>query len=138
MGFVIQMQRRAIEALKPYAEAPWPSEALTKEDISFFLGKDGQGALIPPLVCLGFSEGIGTCSDIHGMYVAVLGHRPFDWDAAKNPNTRELARCAYAVLLWPGDAIETKVLEHRDHGVRRIELDHNLEGARSTVELLKF
>ena len=138
MGFVIQMQRRAIEALKPFAEAPWPTEALTKEKISFFLGKDGPSAIIPPLVCLGFSEGIGTCSDIHGMYVAVMGHREWDWDDTKNPSAQQLARCAYAVLLWPGYAIEAKVLEHHDHDVRRIKLDHDLQAPRSTVELLKF
>lgn len=89
MACVKQWQRRAIERLKPHARPlnfP-PTEAS--------LLMDGQ-----PLYVLGVSDGTGTCSDIHGMDVLVLGLTP----PSVPPRQADLSKCSYAVLLrWATD-----------------------------------
>ena len=127
---IIQAQRRAIEALKPLVGQPWPQEAFANK-CSFYIG-------LPSLVLLGFSRGIGTCSDIKGIDVAVFGYRSFNReDQEIEIDRNRLANCAYSVLLWPRRPVEIKVLSI-ESGIRRIALDHDLEAPQATVELLRF
>lgn len=85
MASIHQFQRRAIESLRPGDDLPADFSA-----VDFALG-DGR-----PLYYLGASEGIGTCADIHGMWVLVLG------TVCPKPNVpvgNRLSVCRYAVLL---------------------------------------
>ena len=136
MALILQRQRRAIEALKPFVEKSWPSESFTEGHVSFYIGEGPTQT--PSLVFLGFSEGIGTCSDIHGMDVAVLGYRALGNEKEKDLDIKRLAGCAYVVLFWPVHAIEVKVLAEKSERVRLIDLDHDLQAPKATVELLRF
>ncbi|KKT81993.1 MAG: hypothetical protein A3B99_02050 [Candidatus Yanofskybacteria bacterium RIFCSPHIGHO2_02_FULL_44_12b] len=134
---IIQAQRRAIEALKPLVGQPWPQEAFANK-CSFYIGQGPTVRPLPSLVLLGFSRGIGTCSDIKGIDVAVFGYRSFNReDQEIEIDRNRLANCAYSVLLWPRRPVEIKVLSI-ESGIRRIALDHDLEAPQATVELLRF
>lgn len=76
MSFIIQMQRRAIESLRPEKK---PANFLLLDDCRRVVLMDGT-SLFP----LGISEGIGTCSDIKDINVLVVAKtKPdgfhFDW-----------------------------------------------------------
>lgn len=101
MGFIIQTQRRAIERLKPQADRlqEWPF-AIFKKDIRFSF-TDGQYQKI--FLC-GISEGYGTCSDIHGMNVAVFSdEKPsrIIWGGPKL-----LWSCSYGVFLYEAEEVD--------------------------------
>lgn len=85
MGLIIQMQRRAIERLRDNAPSPlsdMEAKILTLAD----------GTRIYPW---GTSTGEGSCSDIKGMNVLVVGSSPFGSDVwLRGP----LQKHAYVVL----------------------------------------
>lgn len=153
MSFIIQMQRRAIEALKGFFSCPWPAEAFQDQDVSFLLGNDSRGECNQNwLTYLGMSEGVGSCSDIHGMDVVVLGYGPENWSELeqggenwrwhREPNWKRLSGCAYAVLLWPNGHRAIPILEtlHAGqvaHEVQRINIGACQSNV-GTVELLQF
>ena len=96
MACIIQMQRRAIERLRP-RRPTWPRHCLEKagRNLTSLSLKLESGL---ELFLYGISQGVGTCSDIHGMNVAVLGVNPPS--VKLNPETRdELLRSEYFVLL---------------------------------------
>ncbi|OGY63106.1 MAG: hypothetical protein A2745_01665 [Candidatus Harrisonbacteria bacterium RIFCSPHIGHO2_01_FULL_44_13] len=107
MAFLIQFQRRAIESLKSHLFRP--RHAI--EDIhhlrSVISGNftcDGVS-----LDILGVSKGVGTCSDIHGMDVLVLGwSKSHRCRAANEISLEKIKRCAYAVLLRQATEEEAK------------------------------
>lgn len=88
MAFLTQFQRRAIESLKPHASSSL-SDILSS---SFWL--NGKQSLI----ILGISEGIGSCSDIHGMNVLVLSAN-FLNEPLRIPTAQQIRSCAYAVII---------------------------------------
>ena len=90
MGLVLQTQRRAIEELKKEVKTSWP-ESFFEKNVNCFLDQDRKR-----IFCLGVSEGIGTCSDIHGMNVAVFIENFTD---EKKLDKQKVKKCAYAVLL---------------------------------------
>jgi len=153
MGFVIQMQRRAVEALKEFVTSPWPSaETFQKQDVIFYMGKNEVHGWNETLSYLGLSEGFGTCSDIHGMDVAVFGRMPCntwqleqegkDWRWVEKPHWERLSACSYAVLLWPDGHLPVRILEtlhagRLGHEIHRIALTSD-NRAYGTVELLQF
>lgn len=102
MASIRQYQRRAIEGCRPTADrldAHLPPDLPLADSYP-----DETGARLFPW---GVSQGYGTCSDVPGMNVLVLGRAP-----AQRP-PKDLPPCAYAVL------------------------DEPSEGARRTVELLR-
>ena len=151
----MQKQRRAIEALKEFVTSPWLPEAFEKRDVTFKMGKnERRRGWHETLVYLGLSQGFGTCSDIHGMDVAVFNPMPCsswqieqrkkgkDWAWAQEPDWKRFPACAYAVLLWPDGhfPIRIKKTLHAGrvgHEINRIDLQ-SLPDNQSTVELLQF
>ena len=95
---IIQAQRRAIEALKPLVGQPWPQEAFANK-CSFYIGQGPTVRPLPSLVLLGFSRGIGTCSDIKGIDVAVFGYRSFNLWSNYNRDT-SFKRRYYSDRTW--------------------------------------
>lgn len=89
MGCIRQMQRRAIEELCDVVNDQL-SPIKLKPGIAFRAAD--ERSLFP----LGVSTGVGTCSDIYGMNVLVLGDEP-----PRDERLREdiAVQCAYAVLL---------------------------------------
>ena len=97
MGFILQQQRRAIEAVfSPIALTLFP-------DCSFIF----EGTL---LNLLGVSEGVGTCADIKDINVAV-----FSTEFPFNPEFHHLpkfpSRCLGAVILRNPTKIEIDELK---------------------------
>ncbi len=92
MGRLHCPQRRAIESLKPFAE-PLPH----LDNITSFVLQDGT-----QLHILGASNGVGSCSDIHGMDVLVVGTDP-PVDRPRFPNGSSVKSCSYIVLLDEND-----------------------------------
>lgn len=83
------MQRRAIEEVRPKTTKLELPAALDDADI--FLAEDST-----QLFVLGISIGVGTCSNIHGMNVLVLGTSPPD--SGRRMNGQRIESCHYAVL----------------------------------------
>ncbi|MDA2936216.1 hypothetical protein MYX06_03295 [Patescibacteria group bacterium AH-259-L05] len=127
MGFIIQLQRRAIEKFNDYPKTPWPETIFGKDDVSFFL-TNGK------IFCYGVSKGFGTCSDIHGMDVAVFGFiKPNKSTIPKNDvRPAELKKCSYAVYLWPYGVVPVKSKEKIDPN------QHDPEEPERVVELLNY
>ncbi|MBI4127593.1 MAG: hypothetical protein HY459_00830 [Parcubacteria group bacterium] len=88
MSFILQMQRRAIESLRDHAH-----EFPRIDPRAELILNDGT-----PLEILGISQGVGTCSEIHGMNVLVVGTEPLH-AARAAAMSRTLLDCAYTVLL---------------------------------------
>lgn len=123
MGFILQNQRRAIEELKIHAEnLCWPDifndieNEFLIEEFNFVLD---CGCLMADIYLRGISEGIGTCSDIKNMDVAVFGYNP-----SKEPIIKkQLKKCEYAVLLWPQNILpEGKTFCGSGNPVQTVEL----------------
>ncbi len=136
MGFVLQSQRRAIEALVPFAKAlSWPEEAFTR-NVTFF--RVGQENWSTPLICAGISEGIGTCSDLHGVDVAILQYYERGVEEPKQDATR-LSHCKYAVLLWPSGTKVVQAIEDLAWRLQRVDPTKvDPLSSMRTVELLEF
>lgn len=140
MGFVLQTQRRAIEALAPFAKSPWPEEIFVRCDATFRVGQENWNT---PLVFRGISEGFGTCSDLHGVDIAVFAYGFWEGkdrqiQAAKLDWPR-LSRCKYAVLLWPSGVQVAEVIENLTGGLKRVDpVKVNPDSPMLTVELLEF
>ncbi|HEY4479075.1 MAG TPA: hypothetical protein VI981_01825 [Candidatus Paceibacterota bacterium] len=107
MANVIQMQRRAIESLRPKAQ-----QGLVAIKDFFVMPKPLDFRLKPhfPLFLYGISVGIGTCSDIHGMNVGVFGLRGPGIQVTSDLRT-ELTRCEFFVKLRPLTVAETQERE---------------------------
>ena len=86
MSSIHQFQRRAVESLR-FGRDDLPASF---SPASFALNDER------PLYFCGTSEGIGTCADIQGMWVAVFG---LVQPSPKVPVGRHLSECRYAVLL---------------------------------------
>ncbi len=114
MGLVIQFQRRAIEKLRAQNREKSPLRLMSKfgSDIRFTV--DGK-----PARCLGISEGIGTCSDIGGMDVAVFGVCGDTAPVRLNGHAPKALEAEYFVFLHNGTKLDK-------HGAPR-----------ATVELLE-
>jgi len=115
MGFILQQQRRAIEAVfSPIALTLFP-------DCSFVF----EGT---PLNLLGVSEGVGTCANVKDINVAV-----FSMEFPFNPEFHRLpefpTRCLGAVILRNPTKIEIDELKKERH---------YLEQGRLAVEGLRF
>lgn len=102
MGLVLQTQRRALEVFAPYSKKVWPQAAFAKKDARFLAGKD-DSRHNDSLVCVGISAGIGTCSDLHGVDIAVLQyHQEIRKKQAEFPlDYKRLSTCQFVALLWP-------------------------------------
>ncbi len=87
MSRILQQQRRAIESLKRKGE-PIPPNLESAQ----LLLEDGT-----KLSVLGISTGVGTCADIHGVDVLVLGMAP-PIDGPRIIRST-LENCQYVVLL---------------------------------------
>lgn len=112
MGFIVQMQRRAIEQLKEEG----PPLVFSTGEVRFLLENGRE------LHFLGRSKGVGTCSDIHGMDVLVVSE--VHGNGRKPPVSSWSV--AYAVLL-------------RDPTAEEIRQNHNLdETCLEAVELLQL
>lgn len=140
MGLVLQTQRRGLEAFKPHATQAWPPEAMSQKNARFSLGLD-NGSWPTALLCLGVSEGIGTCSDLKGVAIAVLGYQmgndkrqedfKLDWE--------RLAVCQFATLLWPQGVRLQEVPNPESGELRRVNtVKVNPLQIHQTVELLEF
>lgn len=138
MGLVLHTQRRAVEvfAHKKLAKQPWPADAVFEEKSYFSLTPMHGAAVGTHLTFLGVSRGVGTCSDIHAVNVAVFGER--HRDETHQESFSRLASCQYAVLLWPGSAILLKPLEVFGSGrvVRVDPIEVDPFACLETVELL--
>lgn len=105
MGLVLQCQRRAIEGVITQKERP-PHPLMND---SLFLPAfldDGRKLFI-----LGISVGTGTCSDIHGVNVLVMGTGRSQ-NPIRLPRGATIASCAYAVLLRPSTEEEKKTADN--------------------------
>ncbi len=87
MSCIRQYQRKALEALKP------------KEIQSIYLLSTDEFYLDDEKIYLvGISKGIGTCSDLHDINIAVFSRiKPEDNQAPLRPNVEIL--CAWSALL---------------------------------------
>ena len=107
MGSIRQFQRRAIESLRSHMVEPrHPIESVysLRPVISAnFLMLDNK----QPLKVLGISDGVGTCSDIHGMNVLVLSADQRS-RLQREISLAEIENCAYAVFLRPATQKEAK------------------------------
>jgi len=89
MGRIRNFQRRAIESL-----VKW------EETINADVDWDGVKLLSGErLYVLGISDGVGTCSDVHGLYVLVLGLKPPKDGKPYILPGEKIEDCSYAVLL---------------------------------------
>ena len=110
MASIRQYQRRAIEGLRDAARRlgaalPEPLTPLPPDvaDREFYL----DGTRLYPW---GVSRGYGTCADVPGMDVLVLGREP----AVRTTQDVQGARCAFAVLLEvepPRDGVTRPVVQ---------------------------
>ncbi|MBI5733232.1 hypothetical protein HY967_04795 [Candidatus Jorgensenbacteria bacterium] len=132
MGFIIQMQRRAIESFRGRIRTAWPADKFRRGKFDFSLVGERSPVVhgMQPLVCLGISEGIGTCSDIKGMSVAVLGYKWHGENDKEYKDQGRLSKCAYAVLLWPYSILPLE----REEKIKKYD---PLE-PKSVVELISF
>ncbi|OGY64788.1 MAG: hypothetical protein A3I24_04555 [Candidatus Harrisonbacteria bacterium RIFCSPLOWO2_02_FULL_41_13b] len=129
MAFIRQYQRRAIEEFSPFQNRQ--SFTVFPYRIRFRL-VNGR-----PLYFLGFSEGIGTCSDIHGMNVAV-----FSLQRPEKPQSFSLnfgENCTYGVLLKIASEDECRIAD-RDpklsaHGCVELLQLEKIEGYTFIFEL---
>jgi len=113
MACVIQMQRRAIEELRPVK-----GNLLVKGFLGNNLGRVSRRK-IPikfaleesfPLYFLGVSEGFGTCSDIHGINVIVLSLIP-PGNLLTESEWRKVIGAEYTVLLSEVEGSVKRILE---------------------------
>lgn len=141
MGLVLQTQRRALEAFDPYAMPAWPREALERNDARFIAGQADTDRFVDPLVCIGISQGIGTCSDLHGVSIAVLEYAfeikksqedfPVDW--------AWLGACKFAVLQWPSGVCMLPTPAQPKVGLLQVDPQVvNPMQIHRTLELLEF
>ncbi len=86
MGNIHTPQRRALEALKP--EKIYPL-IISTEDKYYFNGKE--------IYLLGISEGIGTCSDLKDINIAVFGQK--EPCSPRFPRGKTEVDCSWAVIL---------------------------------------
>src|SRR3989344_2385352 len=95
MGFIVQMQRRVIEAI--YAD----HELTIEEGAKYFIGDD-------EVFLLGISRGIGTCSDLHGIDIAVFGKSRLDpeHESRQRKYDASITSCRGAVLLRDPDSVD--------------------------------
>ena len=119
MASIRQYQRRAIEELFPFRDGK--SFKIFPNKDRFFL-IDGT-----PLYFVGLSEGIGTCSDIHGMGVAVFSFNPpppLLYFNLQNLFHFYTGNCEYGVLLSDASEEECRIagrdLKLSDHGCVRL------------------
>src|SRR3989344_5554505 len=124
MGLVLQAQRRALEVFAPYAKARWPEETFERSDARFFLGTADTSGYSDSLVCVGISSGIGTCSDLQGVDIAVLQYHQ---EIRKRQQAflldyKRLSGCRFAVLLWPdGSRVLRTTSGSRAPGLDRVD-----------------
>ncbi len=86
MGNVHTPQRRALESLKPEEVR---SLVISIEDKYYFNGNE--------IFFLGISEGIGTCSDLHGINIAVFGQE--ESPSPRFPRGKIKVNCSWAAIL---------------------------------------
>ncbi len=147
MGLILQAQRRANEALAPHAKRPWPNDVFGRRDVAFWIGPYVSHRPQTKLILSGISEGVGTCSDLKGVDIAVL---QYHWNVGGAENHAEsgefanwwwgrLSHCDYAVLLWPSRVQVMETVEKLPNGVRRVDpFLADPDQASRTVELLEF
>ena len=129
MGSIRQFQRRAIERLwlhitKPrhpiesiYSLRSVLSDNLIISESDNLITKDAR-----PLAILGISDGVGTCSDIHGMNVLVLSDHLLSQSNHK-VTLPQIKDCTYAVLFHQASKEEAEREGfHRDAGIACVEL----------------
>lgn len=104
MGLILQRQRRAIESLRGKIKRDLGGAQVDQE----LCLENGQRVHL-----LGVSGGFGTCSDIHGLDVMVVGFSP-------PPNGKpyidpwvSIDRCRYTVLVREPTTLEESGLPHR-------------------------
>lgn len=86
MGNVHTPQRRALESLKPEEVRPL---VISIKDRYYFNGNE--------IFLLGISEGIGTCSDLHGINIAVFGQK--ELSSPRFPRGKTEVNCSWVALL---------------------------------------
>lgn len=148
MGFTMQTQRRAIEALLPHVASTWPKEVFAGKHLLFRASKFPDAALIQQdlIDFWGVSVGIGTCSDIHGVDVAVFGLRSGNNAHNNTKDFKFLSSCAYAVLVWPAELRVisfkgSKIIRGNSHDIHKLDYrscDDPLHQNIRFIELLDF
>ncbi len=114
MGSVRNYQRRALEALQPRASHSfWVS--FSNEDIYYLDDKR--------IYFLDVSKGIGTCSDLHGVNIAVFGRK--NLNLYRRPGSVQSVFCKWAALL-------------RRPTIKELREEWKNEGVCNVVELIEF
>lgn len=98
MSSIRQYQRRALEALKPEKVAISFSVSKKDEETLFYVQRRVKGKVrFERIYLLGISEGVGTCSDLEGINIAVFGlKKPLSTQLPKNI---EEVICEWAALV---------------------------------------
>lgn len=86
MGNIHTPQRRALESLKPEEVR---SLVISIKDKYYFNGRE--------IYLLGISEGAGTCSDLHGINIAVFGQK--ESLSPRFPGGKTRVNCSWAAIL---------------------------------------
>lgn len=122
MAGLRQFQRRAIEhVIKPVT--PAPTISLAPKHKYFLNGRE--------IFLLGISTGVGTCSDLHGINVAVFGNRPNDFSLSASERLHAaVLRRSRRDTEFDGDidekllanclAIEGLAIKYDDFGCRQL------------------
>lgn len=123
MARIVQYQRRALE------------HVISKPVVNFFL-EAGQTYFLNNGIAFlaGVSDGEGTCSDMHNVYIAVLTRNPKDSGRIRFLDSRKLA-CSGAVLLRNREGYESESEIHPDllatclavEGLKMLHQDDNLK-----------
>ena len=88
MSSIRQYQRRALESLKPEKT----DDFIVCPDDQYFLN-------FQKIYLLGISKGIGTCSDLHGVNIAVFGSQTTLPELRWHPKPGEKIECSWSALL---------------------------------------
>ncbi len=126
MGFVIQMQRRAIERLYRHVDVR------TIPNLTNKILKTATGSR---LFVQGVSRGFGTCSQVHGVDVAVLGFRTY---YMQDTSTLHM-HCKYCVLVQEATPAEYKArnTHSEDVTLMRVELLGVSQASSNSIEFLQ-